>query len=99
MPHLRPPPGREPIDVCFMAMGPPQQLEYSISIVRNIEAQSALTTRIMCELLGCAIYLRILNPTHAPSALGITSSSIGLWLCFAAPSVLATHGAMFRCAV
>ena len=30
-----------PIDVCFLALGPPSQIDASTSIIRNIEAQSA----------------------------------------------------------
>ena len=33
------------IDVCFLALGPPTQIDFSVSIIRNIEAHSSLPVR------------------------------------------------------
>lgn len=58
--HASPPPPWTPtasqssvvvVDVCFLALGPPAQIDYSTSIIRNIEAQAAPTTSVRYHLL------------------------------------------------
>ena len=60
-PHTAPAPHREvrvprsalprTVDVCFLALGPPSQIDYSTSIIRNIEAQSARRGTVRYHLL------------------------------------------------
>ena len=60
-PHTAPVPHREVrsprsalprmVDVCFLALGPSTQIDYSTSIIRNIEAQSARRGSVRYHLL------------------------------------------------